>query len=68
MRFEPIDGLLNRATWTPAGDYHVYAWWRASAEYTHEASFTAFHDGGSTTVVKNHDDPSSEFFAHPRRG
>lgn len=42
------------ATWTlditNAGDYAVYAWWKAGASRASDAPYTIYYDGGSETV------------------
>ena len=54
VRLDPTDAP-NAAVWTPtvatAGDYRVYAWWRADSNRASNAPYTIHHAGGSTTVV-----------------
>jgi hypothetical protein len=45
------------ATWTPdiptAGNYEVYAWWRANPNWATDSPYTVHYDGGSQTFDVN---------------
>src|SRR5262249_46828215 len=51
-----VSAPLPKAVWTPTlpsrDTYDVYAWWIDIAGATN-APFKVFHEGGSTTVIKN---------------
>ncbi len=57
VQIRPVGTAPNTATWTPdipvAKQYEVYAWWTSNSARATDATYTVYHDGGSTDVVVN---------------